>query len=433
MSYKVRVTFSRHNPSARGSEPRILLALDKFKGTLTSSEAAAALRRGIERQAGARIETAAIADGGDGTVDAVIGAGYQRVPFVVPGPLGSDVATDVAVRDDQAVAEVASVCGLARLPGGRLHPTRATSYGAGHLLLALHDHGVRTVVLGLGGSASTDGGVGMLQALGVGFRDRDGASIGSGGGELARLAEVDWTGVDPRLSELTVLAASDVDSPLLGFAGAAHTYGPQKGADEPTVAELEAGLGTLVEVLGRFPSPYVRGTSPEQASRAAGAGAAGGLGFGLGLLGARTVSGADVILDLIGLRQLVGDADVVVTGEGRLDEQSLRGKAPIAIARIAAQAGVPVVAAVGACTLTGQEERAAGLTAVWAMEEQDDATAQRPGRSRAALERIGRRIADALHGPPRQDWDDRQQRLNDAVCNGDSRGELANTQEIQCH
>lgn len=434
MSYKVRVTLSRQSADACGPEPRILLALDKFKGTLTSRQANDALRRGLEQRCTrAVVSTVAIADGGDGTVDAAVDAGYTRLRLPVTGPLGHPVEADVAVRGTRAIAEVASVCGLAALPDGRLDPTGATSRGVGELLLGLSDRGIETVVLGLGGSASTDGGAGMLQALGVRLVDADGTDLDAGGGPLLRLAGIDWSGLDERIRRVNLVAASDVDSPLLGPSGAAHTYAPQKGADEHTVAVLERALHTLVDVLRRSALPTPGATPPEHASRQHGAGAAGGLGYGVRLLGGRIASGADLMLDLVGLPSMLGDADLVVTGEGRLDVQSLRGKAPVAVALAATEAGVPAAGVVGTCTLTDDERTQASLRAVWTLDELDTCTAQSAARSLDALTRIGWEIGDAAHGPPAPDWNDRKRTLNSAMHAATSGGGLDHTQEIQCH
>ena len=383
--------------SDQGYSPRLLLAMDKFKGTLTSHEAADALRRGLERGCPtARITTVPVADGGDGTVDAAVSVGYVRQSFVVCGPIGEAVTTDVAIHGNIAIVEVATVCGLQQLPFGSRRPLESTSYGVGELLLALAERGITTVVLGLGGSATTDGGAGMLCALGARFLDESGAPLPPGGGALVRLGSIDWRGLHGRVRDLDIVIASDVDSPLLGQNGAAHMFGPQKGADGATVQLLEDGLQNLVSVLMRFPSPHVSDSTATLMALEPGAGASGGLGFGARLLDSRIVSGARLVLDLLNLRLLIQKADLVITGEGCLDRQSLRGKVPVAIARIAAEEGVPTIAVVGQCAITENEWSSAHLSNVWSMNDIDSDTAESASTSREVLGLIGEQIAEAL-------------------------------------
>ncbi|MFC5950643.1 glycerate kinase, partial [Pseudonocardia lutea] len=225
----------------------VLVAPDKFKGSLTAAEAAAHLAAGL-RAAGREARELPVADGGEGTLAAALAAGFARVPVTVSGPTGKPVDSAIAVRDGVAVVELAAASGLALLPDGP-DPSGASSRGTGELVAAALDAGARTVVLGIGGSACTDGGAGLLAALGARFLDVAGAPVADGGGALARAARVDLTGLDPRLRSVELVLACDVDNPLLGPHGAAAVYGPQKGAGPGEVAALEAGLTRWARLL----------------------------------------------------------------------------------------------------------------------------------------------------------------------------------------
>ncbi|HEX8518876.1 MAG TPA: glycerate kinase, partial [Pseudonocardia sp.] len=233
----------------------IVVAPDKFKGSLTAREVAERVAAGIGAAVAemgvppVEVVRVPVADGGDGTVDAALAAGYERVPVRAEGPTGEPVDTAFAVRDGTAVVEMADVSGLRLLPPDRLAPLTASSYGTGEVIAAALDRGCRTVVLGIGGSASTDGGAGMVQALGGRLLDAAGAELPRGGAALADLDRVDLTGLHPRLAEVEVVVASDVDNPLLGPTGAAAVYGPQKGASPQDVALLDAALAHWADVL----------------------------------------------------------------------------------------------------------------------------------------------------------------------------------------
>lgn len=335
----------------------VLIAPDKFKGSLSAPQVAAHVAAGLRRAVSAiDVREVPIADGGDGTLDAALAAGFERVPVTASGPTGEPVATGYARRGDTAVVELADVSGLARLPGRRV-PLTATSYGTGEVIRAALDGGCRTIVLGLGGSACTDGGAGMVAALGMRLLDTHGDELGPGGAALALLDTVDSTGLHPGLAEAEIVVASDVDNPLLGEHGAAAVYGPQKGASAAQVERLDAALARWAEVLG----------AQDVATRA-GAGAAGGVGFAaLALLGAVMRPGIEYLLDLVGFHGHLADASLVVTGEGSLDEQTLRGKAPAGVAAAARAAGVPVVAVAGRCLLSDEALTAAGFAGACAL------------------------------------------------------------------
>jgi allantoinase len=333
---------------------RIVIAPDKFKGSLTAPEVAERVAAGA-RRADPAIEVVEIpsADGGEGTLDAAIAAGFEHREVSVAGPTGVPVAAAFALRGTDAVVELAQASGLDVLPGGVRDARGATSYGTGQLVVAALDAGARRIVLGIGGSASTDGGAGLLQALGAQLRDADGVELPLGGAALARLASVDLSGLDARLGETELVLASDVDNPLLGRSGAAAVFGPQKGATSEDVGELDAALARFVDVLSSRDAALA---VPARAAAARpGAGAAGGVGFAAIALGATRRPGIDVVVEFTGLAERLAGADAVITGEGSLDAQSLMGKTPIGVARAAAAAGIPVHAVCGRSLLGDHE------------------------------------------------------------------------------
>lgn len=373
---------------------RVLLAPDKFKGTLTAAEVASYLAAGIRaRRPDLQIDTAAVADGGDGLLEACESAGFVRVAVMAAGPTGARVRTAYVRRADEAVVELAAVAGLAQL-GAERAPMTATSRGVGEVIAAALDAGCTHVVLGIGGSASTDGGAGMVQALGARVLDADGRDVRDGGGALLDVARVDLTGVHERLADARLDIACDVDNPLTGSRGAAAVYGPQKGADRVQVDALDAGLAHWADVVATATGHDHR-TDP-------GAGAAGGVGFAaVALLGGALRPGVQFVLDTIDFPRHLRGADLVVTGEGSLDRQTLNGKAPAGVAAAARAAGVPVVAVAGRCMLDDVELETAGFGAVYTLlaeADSPDETFRAPG---PLLHRIGEQIADRLDGAAR--------------------------------
>ncbi|WP_316573010.1 glycerate kinase [Nocardia canadensis] len=368
---------------------RVVLAPDKFKGSLTAPEVAIALAAGIRRAApSVDVRCVPVADGGDGMVDAFAAAGWQRIVVPAPGPTGEPSTAVYAVHGDTAVVELAAAVGLVKLPGGRLEPIRANTFGLGVVVAHALDHGAREIVLGLGGSASTDGGAGFLQALGLRLLDRDGSELRSEvtGFDvvalLSRVVSVDRAALHPAIAQARFTLACDVDNPLLGPAGAVAVYAPQKGADAARMMDLEAALTNWAAVLG---TGY---------AEIGGAGAAGGTGFGaLAVLGAQVRSGIDVLLELLEFPALVAGANLVVTGEGSLDHQSMHGKAPVGVAAAAKAAGVPVVAAVGRTMLSPGEIRAAGFAGCYALADLEPNPSRSIANAAALLERVGERIA----------------------------------------
>jgi glycerate 2-kinase len=341
----------------------IVLAPDKFKGSLTGEQAAQAMAQGVCRADPAMTPIVCpVADGGEGTLDAVLAAGFERVDALASGPTGAPVHTAYARKDERAVIEMADICGLQRLPAATPAPLTATSYGLGSVMAQALADGCRDIVITVGGSASTDGGAGMLMALGAQILDRHGAPIAMGARGLADAAHLDLSRLHPQLSTATVTLAADVDSPLCGPLGAAAVYGPQKGVRAEQIAEVDHGLTRWADLVESAVGADLRD--------APGAGAAGGVGFGaLAVLHARMRPGIEMILDLVELdRKLLG-AKMVITGEGSLDGQSLRGKAPVGVSRYAHARGIPTFAVAGVSTLTGVQARAAGFGAVRTLNE----------------------------------------------------------------
>jgi glycerate 2-kinase len=369
---------------------RIVVAPDKFKGSLSAAEVAAAVAAGLlDAVPSATVVQVPVADGGEGTLAAALAAGFDRVPVRVAGPTGAPLDSAVAVRGATAVVELAAASGLAVLPGGVPAPLTATSLGTGQLVRAALDLGCTEVVIGVGGSACTDGGAGLLAGLGARLTDVAGRALPPGGAALQALDRVDLTDLDPRVHSARLVLATDVDNPLLGRTGAAAVYGPQKGATDADVALLEAGLTRWAAVLGD-----VLGAPAAGAAGRPGAGAAGGVGYAcLAALGAVRRPGIDVVLDLAGFHGHLAGADLVVTGEGSLDEQTLHGKAPAGVAARARAAGVPVVAVAGRCSLGPADLRAAGIAAahpLTAIEPDIDRCMREAG---PLLQRLAGRIA----------------------------------------
>lgn len=319
---------------------KIVLAPDSFKESMTASQAVAAMREGIRSvRPDADCVGVPMADGGEGTVDAVVDAlGGDRITVEVADPLGRPVRATyghVAERG-LAVIEMAAASGLELVAPADRDVLRAGTFGVGQLISSALDRGATELLIGLGGSATNDGGAGMLTALGVRFTDADGVALPPGGAALARLDRIDVAGLDPRLADVHVQIASDVTAPLLGTGGASAVFGPQKGATPDDVAVLETALARLAEVT-ESALGHARADRP-------GAGAAGGLGFGLmEFLAAECAPGVEVIAATVGLEQALAGADWVFTGEGSVDAQTMLGKTPFGVAQVAARTGTRVV------------------------------------------------------------------------------------------
>lgn len=342
---------------------KVVIAPDSFKESLSAVEVAAAIARGWARVfPAAELLQLPMADGGEGTVEALLAAqGGERRTTTVSGPLGQPVTAHWGLLSDAtAVLEVAAAAGLQLIAPAQRDVCRASSRGVGELLLAALDAGARRVILGLGGSATNDAGAGLLQALGVRLLDRQGQELAPGGAALADLSRVDSRGLDPRLQQLEIRVAADVDNPLCGPGGATAVFAPQKGASPGDVARLEVALQRFArctaEALGN------------DWQHAPGVGAAGGLGFALkAYLGANFCPGSQLVAQLAGLAEALVGADLLITGEGRLDTQTLHGKTPFGVAAVARQAGVPVLAIAGSLGQGYQGLYEAGIDAAFSL------------------------------------------------------------------
>lgn len=342
---------------------KILLVPDSFKGTLSSRQVcqvmAGQLRRFFPQ---AQVKSIPVADGGEGSVEAFLAAaGGERRTRTVTGPFGEPVEAFYGILGDgrTAVIEMAACAGLP-LAEGRLNPERATTYGVGELLLAAKEAGCTKVILGLGGSCTNDGGAGAAAALGAKFTRADGTAFIPTGGTLGEIAALDVSPVAQALQGMELTAMCDIDNPLYGEAGAAAVFAPQKGADAAMVARLDAGLRHLGQVSARCLG--------RDFSHLPGAGAAGGLGFGMAAFcGAQLRMGIDAVLDAVGFDSLLPGTDVVFTGEGKIDSQSARGKVVSGVAARCRKAGVPVVAVVGQIDQGFEEMYQQGLTAVFSI------------------------------------------------------------------
>lgn len=343
---------------------KIVIAPDSFKESLTALQAANAIEAGFrEVFPDAEYVKVPVADGGEGTAETLVEAtGGRMVRLSVTGPLGTPVEADFGVSGDGelAVIEAATANGLMLVPRDRRDPRVTTTYGVGELIRAALDRGARHLIVGIGGSATNDAGAGMLQALGVKLTDAQGRDLGFGGAPLAGLAAIDVSGLDPRLKDCRIEVACDVDNPLCGPKGASAIFGPQKGATPEMVEELDANLA-------RF-AALVRETLGVEVGLAPGAGAAGGLGAALlGFLGADLRPGVDIVTQAVGLAEAVRDADLVITGEGRIDGQTAHGKTPIGVARVAKRFGKPVIGIAGCLTDEAGVVHAHGIEAIFSV------------------------------------------------------------------
>lgn len=342
---------------------KILLVPDSFKGTLSSRQVCQVMSGQLRRFfPQAQVKSIPVADGGEGSVEAFLAAaGGERRTRTVTGPFGEPVEAFYGILGDgrTAVIEMAACAGLP-LAEGRLNPERATTYGVGELLLAAKEAGCTKAILGLGGSCTNDGGVGTAAALGAKFTRADGTAFVPTGGTLGEIAALDVSPVAQALQGMELTAMCDIDNPLYGDAGAAAVFAPQKGADAAMVARLDAGLRHLGQVSARCLG--------RDFSHLPGAGAAGGLGFGMAAFcGAQLRMGIDAVLDAVGFDSLLPGTDVVFTGEGKIDSQSARGKVVSGVAARCRKAGVPVVAVVGQIGQGFEEMYQQGLTAVFSI------------------------------------------------------------------
>ncbi|WP_321408993.1 glycerate kinase [Tolumonas auensis] len=323
---------------------KIVIAPDSYKESLSAMEVAIQIEAGFrEIYPDAEYIKLPVADGGEGTVDAMVAAtGGRQINVSVTGPTGKPVLAHFGITGNQqcAVIEMASASGLECIPPEERNPLITTSYGTGELIKAALDLGVTEFIIGLGGSATNDGGAGMLQALGIHLLDKTGHNIGKGGQCLSELEYVDVSGMDPRLKQCRITVACDVTNPLTGPQGASAIFGPQKGANPAMVRFLDENLKHYAEVIAR--------QTGKDVEFAPGAGAAGGLGAALlAFLNAELRSGIEIVTEAVELEKAIMDADLVITGEGRIDSQSIKGKVPVGVARLAKRHNKPVIGIAG--------------------------------------------------------------------------------------
>lgn len=339
----------------------IVVALAAFKGALPAAAAARAIAAGL-RLAATGVETriVPVADGGEGTLDALVAARDGRTRgFAVSDPLGRAVSAEIGLLPGgTAVVELARASGYERLTDAERDPEVTSTFGTGQLIRAALDFEPQRIIVTVGGSATNDAGLGLVRALGARLLDAQGAELGGCGADLARVAQIDLTGLDPRLDDVAIDVACDVRNPFHGPDGAAHVFGPQKGADAGAIDRLDRGLATFAEVLSTQTGVDVQALS--------GAGAAGGAAGGMAaMLGARIVPGAQLVLDAVGLADALEGASLCITGEGRLDDQTLQGKAPAEVAAMCRDSGVPCVGVCGELRLLPGLVRRLGMVAAF--------------------------------------------------------------------
>ncbi len=387
--------------AATVSDVRILIAPDDFTGTLTALEAAAAIAEGWRRGApGDHVTLRPMSDGGPGFL-AVVGHALagRTLPVVVRGPLGHPVAAEIVIVDDTAYVESAQACGWGQIPESQRHPLEATTYGLGELMSTAVAAGVRRIVVGLGGSSTTDAGAGMLAALGARAWDAAGNDVrlDGGGQPLADVIRIDVMAVRERLAGVDLIVATDVDATLCGPQGAARGFAPQKGATAGDVELLDAALASFARVC----ATEVQVDTGRDLTIEAGAGAAGGLGFGLLTIGGVRVRGIAMVCDIVSMEAAIAECDLVVTGEGCCDWQSLRGKVVTGVATAALAQSKPVVLIAGKVEVGGQELAAIGVTAAYAVTDTHPGGLYREDDPAASLARRSEWVARQWASAPK--------------------------------
>ncbi len=372
---------------------RIIIAPDKFKGSLDSREVAEAIARGWgEGWPDAELITCPLADGGEGTLDVLVQASSGRtVECKVTGPLGEPRRAPLGILGDgnTAVVEMAAASGLVLVPPENRDPRYTTTAGTGDLIRAALDAGARRIIVGIGGSATNDGGTGMASALGVRFLDDYNENLSPGAIYLNNVEAMDMKGLDPRVLKTEIIVASDVTNPLLGDRGASRVYAPQKGASEYDVELLERGLTRLAEVVSATIIPGLEDKP--------GAGAAGGLGFGLmAFLGAEVRPGIEVVTEAVGFERMLEGCGLVVTGEGRLDAQTAYGKTVTGVARVARRHGIPVLALGGEIAEGAEALRELGVNAMLGIASGPLSREESMASAASLLERTSRELASLL-------------------------------------
>lgn len=342
---------------------KVVIAMDSLKGSLSSVDAGKSIKEGILSVCNAQIIVKPLADGGEGTVDALLaGMGGREVQLSATGPLGDKITCTYGILDQNqtAVIEMAAAAGINLIPKEDLNPLYTTTYGVGELVRDAIFRGCRDFIIGIGGSATNDGGIGMLQALGYVFYDSEGKPVGAGGREAARIKDISSEGALQELKECRFMIACDVTNPLYGPLGASHVFGPQKGASPEIVESLDSGLEHFSQVVNRILG--------KDTARVPGTGAAGGLGYAfLTFLNATLESGIEIILREIGLEEDIKDADFIITGEGQLDFQTSMGKAPVGVAKLAKKYGKKVLAFAGSTTKNASKCNEEGIDAYFSI------------------------------------------------------------------
>jgi len=339
---------------------KVVVAIDSLKGSLTSMEAGYAIKQGVlAANPDAEVIVKPLADGGEGTTDSLIeGLGGERIDVTVTGPLGRPVDAYYGYLEESntAILEMASAAGIILVSDAEKDPMAATTYGVGEIIKDAVEKGCRKFIIGIGGSATNDGGLGMLKALGYEFLDENGKDVGEGAQALSKVASIKTENVYSKLSECHFQIACDVNNPLCGTNGATYIYGPQKGVTEDMKEPLDQAMANYAKVTSD--------TLGNDYKESAGAGAAGGMGFAfLSYLGAELTPGIELILNAVGLENELKDADIVVTGEGRLDHQTAMGKAPVGVAKLAKKYDATVVAFAGSVTKDANACNEAGIDA----------------------------------------------------------------------
>jgi glycerate kinase len=373
---------------------RILVAPNAFKESLSATDAAHSIAKGVRRGLpNARVTEIPIADGGDGTLEAVIsGTGGRILKAKVTGPLGNRITAEYGITGDgkTAVIEMSRASGLALVRPARRNPMSTTSFGTGQLIQAALNRGVSRILLGIGGSATVDGGIGALQALGVAFLDRRGRSVEQGGSGLLAIEKIDLNRLHPALQQVEILVACDVDNPLTGPKGAAAVFGPQKGATPGMVRQLDHGLARLAVLITQ--------TTGRRFARIPGTGAAGGIaGSFLGLLGAQLRPGSELVFDLLKLEKVVPNMDWVITGEGQIDFQTQFGKGPGMLAKLARRHGVPVVGIAGSVADNADKLASKGFTALFSVTNRPMDLATAMLEAPRLIERIAEQVARLIN------------------------------------
>lgn len=373
---------------------KILVAPDSFKGSLTAMEAAENIGKGIHRaDSEIDVDLLPMADGGEGTVQSLVDATEGKIiEKEVTGPLANKVEAFYGLLGDgkTAVIEMAAASGLPLVPEGKKNPLKTTTYGTGELIASALEHGVEQIIIGIGGSATNDAGVGMAQALGAEITDAEGNEVAFGGGNLNQIEKINLKNLDPRLKDVEILVACDVDNPLYGEDGAAYVYAPQKGADKEMVEILDQNLRHFnqiaVKELGK------------DTNKIPGAGAAGGLGAGLvAFLDAELKAGVDIVLEIINFESRLKDVDLVITGEGMLDGQSIYGKTPVGVSRSAAKKDIPVIAVAGTLGRGVEKVLDHGINAYFSIIDRPAELREIKERSPELLANLSEQIIRTIH------------------------------------